>query len=100
MGVLIVGTVVAMPGVRRAKWVIGAYLGALSHLLLDGLIHPEMQPFRWIEGNPLYLGIHQELSLFLLSLTLWFIVQTVSACGDWVRKRRVAEPPVASTDEP
>lgn len=85
-GVLIIGTIIAMPGVRYAKWVIGAYLAALSHLLLDGLIHADMQPFGWIQGNPLRVMDMQTLSIVLLPFMLWFIVQTVSLCGHWVKK--------------
>lgn len=86
-GVLIIGTLIAMPGVRYAKWVIGAYLAALNHLLLDGLIHADMQPFGWIAGNPLRIINMQTLSLILLPFMLWFIVQTVSSVHGWLRGR-------------
>jgi len=87
VGVLIVGTLVAMPGVRSAKWVIGAYFAALTHLLLDGLVHPEMQPFDWIEGNPLYMNWMQPLSLVLLPFMIWFIFQFVRTTTRWLRAR-------------
>jgi hypothetical protein len=87
VGVLIVGTLVAMPGVRAAKWVFGAYFAALTHLLLDGLVHPEMQPFGWIEGNPLYINWMQPLSLVLLPFMIWFIFQFVRTTTGWLRAR-------------
>jgi membrane-bound metal-dependent hydrolase YbcI (DUF457 family) len=77
-----------MPGVRSAKWVIGAYLVGLSHWLLDAVVHSSMQPFWWIEGNPMYMGWMVPLSWALVPLTAWMILQFISACGDWLRHRR------------
>lgn len=75
---------------RKLSWVWGAYLAALSHILLDGLVHPEMQPFDWMEGNPLYMGLMEPLSLALVPFMVWFIAQTVSVCSQWARQRRQA----------
>lgn len=89
---LIVAVLVAMPGVRSMKWTLGAFLGALSHLLLDALVHPEMQPFNWIEGNPIYLGIMEPLSIFLVPFTIWFIFQFVqhssSLLAQYLRRKK------------
>jgi hypothetical protein len=85
VGVLIVGTLVAMPGVRSAKWVIGAYFAALTHLLLDGLVHPDIQPFHWVEGNVLYMGLMEPLSLTLLPFMIWLIFQVVRSLIDWTK---------------
>lgn len=89
VGAMIAAVIVAVPGIRSMKWVLGAYLAALSHVLLDGLVHYEMEPL-WpmLEGNPLYIGVMKPLSLVLLPFMLWFIVQTVSACIYWIRQRR------------
>ena len=35
--------------------VVGAMVGALSHPLLDGIMHPDIEPFQpWTAANPLY----------------------------------------------
>ncbi|WP_349343543.1 metal-dependent hydrolase [Marinobacter sp. MMG032] len=72
------------------KWVCGAFLGTVSHVVLDALVHSEMQPFYPIHWNPLYAGLMEPLTWILLPLMIWFIVQTVSSCSDWVRKRQEA----------
>lgn len=43
----------AQPPARHAVWT-GALVGTLSHIVLDGLIHHDMQPLApWLAGNPL-----------------------------------------------
>lgn len=84
----------------QLKWILGAYYGAVTHVLLDALVHSEMQPFYPLHWNPLYAGLMEPLSWILLPLMLWFIVQTVSSFGDWVRRRREAAADAAETDEP
>lgn len=69
------------------KWVLGAYLAALTHVLLDSLVHSEMAPLWPMAGNPLYIGAMEPLSLILLPFMLWFIVQTVSSVHGWIRGR-------------
>ena len=66
------------------QWILGCFLGATSHVLLDMLVHPEMLPFYPIEGNPFYMGWMEPLSMALLPLTIWLIVQYVSGIRDWV----------------
>lgn len=86
-GAMIAAVLVAIVGIRSMKWALGAFLGAITHVLLDGLVHPEMQPFYPMEGNPIYQGWMQPLSLLLLPFMVWFIVQTVSRCYRWVINR-------------
>ena len=87
VGVLIVGTLVAMPGVRSAKWVVGAYFAALTHLILDGLVHPDMQSFHWMEGNVLYMGLMDPLSWALLPFMIWLVFQVVRSVVAWTECR-------------
>jgi hypothetical protein len=84
--------VLAVLGVRSAPWVAGAVTGAVSHILLDALVHPEMQPFKLmgIEGNPFYMNWMLPLSVLLTVLLCWFIGQSVSGSLGWAR-RRLAE---------
>lgn len=56
----------------------GALLGAITHVLLDGVIHPDMSPFApWIRRNPLlidgsFIWMHVAcLTVGALSLLLW-----------------------------
>jgi membrane-bound metal-dependent hydrolase YbcI (DUF457 family) len=80
-----------MLGVRSWPWVLGALLGCVSHVVLDGMVHPEMQPFApLIDGNPIYLGIIEPLSWALLPLCGWLTAQYVSGTQEWVTKRLAA----------
>jgi membrane-bound metal-dependent hydrolase YbcI (DUF457 family) len=79
VGATLIAVFIGMLGVRSWSWVLGAFTGAWSHILLDSLVHTDMNPFKpVIEGNPLYLGIMEPLSWFLTPLTIWFIAQIVS----------------------
>jgi membrane-bound metal-dependent hydrolase YbcI (DUF457 family) len=95
LGAMIAAVILAMPGVRSASWVIGAFTGAISHIFLDAMVHPEVQPFRPVlEGNPLYLGIMEPLSLILFMLTCWLTGQYVSdSLGFWKRLRERGQGP-------
>ena len=61
-------------------WVLGAFLGAFTHILLDAMVHSEMQPFHPAEGNPLYWGGMFWLTLVLIPFWVWLTAQYVS-CG-------------------
>lgn len=70
--------VVAGLGMRSQRWMWGAFLGAYSHILLDGMVHMDMEPFEpFTEGNPLYLGLLQPLSWVLIPFTAWWVIQMV-----------------------
>ena len=56
-GAAVIFALVAVVRLRSGPWKWGALLGCLSHLILDGMVHPEMQPFApYVAGNPIYLG--------------------------------------------
>ena len=97
-GAFVLSTIIAAVGVRSWRWVMGAYFGGFSHILLDSLVHPEMNPMHPIMGNPFYMGWMEPLSVALVPLTAWFIVQSVSCTLGWVRKRQAAVR--ARTQEP
>ena len=60
-------------------WYAGAFLGGISHILLDMLVHSEMQPLApWIGSNPFYCNAMMPLSAVLVVPTAWFILQLVS----------------------
>ena len=88
IGVTFSATTVAMLGVRSIKWVLGAYLGGISHALLDALVHAELPLIYPYEGNPLYMGWMQPLSLVLLPFMIWLIAQYVSYSRGWIETRR------------
>jgi len=53
-GALITATLVALFGIRSRRWLLGAYLAGVTHVLLDALVHPKIQILPpWVE-NPLY----------------------------------------------
>lgn len=80
VGATLVAVLVGMVWVRSWPWVLGAFLGAWSHIVLDMLVHSDMSPLRPMhQGNPFYLGIMGPLSWVLTPLTVWFIAQVVSS---------------------
>ena len=67
------------------KWVYGAFLGGYSHILLDALVHSDVEPFAPIlTGNSLYLNIHAEVSLFCAAVLTYYVAK-------WVESLRVGE---------
>ena len=70
------------------RWVLGAFLGGFTQILLDSLVHVDMNPLWPMTGNPFYMGWMEPLSLVLLPLTVWFIFQCVSYIRGWVQKHR------------
>lgn len=85
LGALLVATFVSILGIRlhrpflpERRWIYGALLGTMTHVILDMLVHPEMHPFYPIEGNPFYAGLLAPLSWALLPLAAWLTVQYVS----------------------
>lgn len=87
--------IVALFGFRSRRWVLGAFLGGLTHVLLDGMVHAEMLPFYPLEGNPFYWGGMEPVSLILVPPFVWLTAQYVSATVGCARKslaaRRQAE---------
>ena len=67
-------------------WVIGAFLGGFSHILLDAMVHSEMLPIHPLPGNPFYCGGMDMLSGILAFSLFWLICQYVSYMGDQARK--------------
>lgn len=90
MGALGIALIVSLFGFRSRKWIYGAFLGAVSHVLLDTLVHSEMLPFFPLAGNPAYMGWMEPLSIVLVPLTIWFTAQCVSGIGAWFRRRHEA----------
>lgn len=77
LGATYMGAIIALLGIWSLKWILGAFIGAWSHILLDMLVHADMKPFSFIDGNPFYMGWMEPLSLVLLPLTIWWVVQIV-----------------------
>lgn len=82
----LIAVLVSVPGMRSHKWVFGAFLGALSHITLDMLVHTDMSPLEPMAGNPFYMGWMEPMSLVLLPLTVWFIFQSVSYTLGWMKR--------------
>lgn len=79
---LIMGLIVAAPGalpkIRSAAWVAGALFGAVSHVLLDALVHSDMNLLGVEDGgNPLYLGLMTHVSVLLVIPTIYVIARCV-----------------------
>jgi membrane-bound metal-dependent hydrolase YbcI (DUF457 family) len=86
-GALAVIALVSICRFKCSKWVLGAWLGGLSHILLDMLVHADMSPFYPYTGNPVYMGWMQPLSLILLPLLAWWALQML----DSIRKGKHSE---------
>ena len=67
------------------KWLYGAFLGAYSHILLDSLVHSDVELFSPIlAGNPFYLDIHAEVSILCAVVITYYLVK-------WVESLRISE---------
>ena len=70
---------------KAAPRVYGAVLGGYSHILLDALVHTDVEPFAPIvKGNLLYLGIEPWVSLTCAVILSYYLVI-------WVESLRVSE---------
>jgi hypothetical protein len=78
ISLLTLALIVSVAKFRNASWVLGAILGAVTHVLLDSLVHSDIEPFYPLTGNMFYIGHMELVSLLLLPLFLWFILQSVS----------------------
>lgn len=66
-------------------WLYGALLGAYSHILLDALVHSDVRPFApFMQGNPLFLDIHAEVSIACAVVLTYYLVI-------WVESLRIGE---------
>jgi membrane-bound metal-dependent hydrolase YbcI (DUF457 family) len=66
-------------------WLYGAALGGYSHILLDALVHADVTPFGpFMQGNPLYLDIHAEVSIVCAVVLTFYLAK-------WVESLRIAE---------
>lgn len=92
MAAVVWGSFIALFGCLSKKWILGAYFGAVTHILLDMLIHTDMSPLFPLEGNPFALVPMTPLSLLLVPFTVWFIVQCVSDGLGHLRRLTVAFP--------
>lgn len=79
LGALIGAGIIALFNMVSLAWILGAVLGAVTHILLDMLVHSEMQPLApWVDSNPFYCDAMVPLSAVLVVPTAWFILQLVS----------------------
>lgn len=91
VGAACIAVLIGVFGIRSMPWVLGAFLGAFSHILLDAVVHPEMNPLTPVqEGNPFYMGWMSPLSFMLMPLLVWFTAQCVSSTLASVRRRLAA----------
>lgn len=90
-GLVSLGGVLVPSGITR-KWILGAFIGGISHTMLDSLVHSEMSPLFPLKGNLFYFGWMEPVSMAMLPLTIWFIFQFVSGSLGYVRRFREAAP--------
>ena len=88
-GVTLMAIITLVAGlVCRGKWrpwLYGAFLGAYSHILLDALVHSDVEPFAPIlSGNPLFFDIHAEVSIPCAIILTYYL-------SKWVESLRITE---------
>ena len=93
LGALIGAGIIALFNMVSLAWILGAVLGAVTHILLDMLVHAEMQPLFPYTTNPFYWGDMGLISVILIAPFVWLIAQYVKGCLGWARKILEAEPP-------
>lgn len=76
-------------GPQVFAWLLGAYLGGLTHILLDAMVHSEMLPIHPLPGNPFYWGGMEPVSLLLVPPLVWLIAQYVLSGVQAVQRSRV-----------
>lgn len=88
-GVMVLSTLVTAAGFMHLKWILGAYLGGVSHVLLDMLVHSEMEPMYPLAGNPFYFAEGMPVVSTLLVLPLiWLIYMYVSCSLGWIARKK------------
>lgn len=104
MGAMLLSTIVSCVGViwmfwlmalraqaprlnqEHVPWIAGAFLGGMTHILLDAMVHVEMLPICPLDGNPFYWGGMEPVSLLLVAPLIWLIAQYVSCVVHQARK--------------
>ena len=71
---------------EHVSWIAGAFLGGMTHILLDAMVHVEMLPIYPLDGNPFYWGGMEPVSLLLVAPLIWLISQHVSYAVHQARK--------------
>ena len=71
---------------EHVSWIAGAFLGGMTHILLDAMVHVEMLPIYPLDGNPFYWGGMGPVSLLLVAPLIWLISQHVSCAVHQARK--------------
>lgn len=72
---------------RAMSWFAGAFLGGFSHVLLNAMVHSELEPFHPIVGNPFYWGGMSWISLLLVPPLIWLTSQYVHNSYSFIRHR-------------
>jgi membrane-bound metal-dependent hydrolase YbcI (DUF457 family) len=76
LGALILGLLLSVVKPRTLSWCLGSFLGAITHVLLDAVVHTDVQPFSPFSAwNPLYIeGSMGWLSLVLgIGVVFWAV---------------------------
>lgn len=88
LGALVIALLVSAVKIGSAAWILGAFLGWITHILLDAMVHSEMLPFYPVPGNPLYWGGMDWITGILIPPTVWLIAQYVSTGLCWLKKQK------------
>lgn len=70
---------------EHVSWIAGAFLGGMTHILLDAMVHVEMLPIYPLDGNPFYWGGMEPVSLLLVTPLIWLISQYVHNSYSFIR---------------
>ncbi len=82
---LMLGAWISIVGFWSARWVWGAFIGTFSHVLLDALVHTDVELLGpWVPGNALNAGLMEPLSFILLVMCAWWGLQKMSKFRCWL----------------
>lgn len=71
--------------VKALPYLYGAALGGYSHILLDALVHWDVQPFApFLHGNPMFLDLDPSVTITCAIVLTYYLVK-------WVESLRVGE---------
>ena len=86
LGAFVLSSIVALCGILSLRWVLGAYIGGITHVFLDALVHAEMDVLAHGSGNPLFIAGMEPVSWLLIPFLIWFIGQSVTCTLAMIRK--------------
>lgn len=75
VGVMVLALLLSLFGYKSRKWIQGIWIGGISHIVMDMLVHPDMAPLYPKSGNVFYMGWMAPVSLVGFILMICWLLQ-------------------------